>query len=211
MVPNSEATPTTMGATTWESETAHAVATWAAVLPVARLTRLGHARSIHLPRSLSPDMKFSVDSALGERLPWGREPMQQLSPAGQHDASVPALSRIGSHLLRSDGGAGFPSFSCRKLKLPLRPITLRRRQTGETKLHARSAHQAGVKKSCPALEHKQGGMGKRLRSGPEMRVRVLNGQVSQRLLQNCVLRVRGEKLSRSQHLATGAFCPNPEP
>lgn len=45
-----------------------------------------------------------------------------------------------------------------------------------------------AKKSCPVLEHKQDGMGKRLRSGPEMRVRVLNGQVSQRLLQNCVLR-----------------------
>jgi len=45
-----------------------------------------------------------------------------------------------------------------------------------------------AKKSCPVLEHKQDGMGKRLRSGPEMWVRVLNGQVSQRLLRNCVLR-----------------------
>lgn len=62
-----------------------------------------------------------------------RDSQSQISPAGQHDAPVPAFSCCGSHFFGSDGGGRFSTFSCPRVKGVPWQILLRPRIGGRTK------------------------------------------------------------------------------
>jgi hypothetical protein len=112
----------------------------------------------------------------GERLPSPCDSRHTvLCPTRTHDAPVRVLSCLGSHLFGSDEGRGISFLRCPRLELP-RSLTLRLpiggyangEITGPVWLnHDKPAEMNG----CPVLEHKQNGMGKRIRSDPELRVR----------------------------------------